>query len=212
MKFDIIALGAYSFSLGLCSILDNKAAERAEVVSVPPYSSKIRQTYSLSTSRVKDIDSSSDLSPVDSVKVTTSEPMKLFRRGNQWSSEEDRLLLKLREERMSWAEIRKFFPERSWGALSIRYYIQDPSAKKSPKKTKPWAREEDELLLELIGVNVSWKEIAENFPGRSVSLVRGLYRYLTKGTSAPESATRVFTAEEDELLLELAKADIPWKE
>ena len=223
MKFNIssaglgLVLGAYSFLLGSCAVLDNKAAELAEVDSVPSYSSKVRQTYSHVTSRARDAHrSSSDLSPVDSVTVAASEPTKILKRarGEPWSREEENRLLKLRGQGMSWAEIHEFFPQRSWEAVSGRYYrlSGDPSAKKPPKKAKTWDAEEDKLLLELREENLPWVEIAKRFPARTAGAIQHRYRLLRRGNPAPEDVVRNYSAEEDKRLLKLAKSGIPWEE
>lgn len=222
MKFNIssaglgLVLGAYSL-LGSCAVLDNKAAELAEVDSVPSYSSKIRQTYSHATSLARDADrSSGDLSPVDSVTVTASEPTKILKRagGEPWSREEENRLLKLRGQGMSWAEIHESFPQRSWAAISGRYYmlIGDSSAKKPSKKLKHWTSKENKLLLELREQNLPWVEIAKRFPTRTMGSLQSHYRLLRRGNLPPDNVHRNYTAKEDKLLLKLAKSGIPWEE
>ena len=210
MKFNIIIIST-GLALGaFCSVLDNKVAELAELaelISVPSFSYNSLAT----TGRVKNVESSDLLSAVNSVRPAVSE---LTKRAEPWTAEEEKLLLKLRGQRMSWAEINKFFPERSWAALATKYYhlVQDPSIKKIPRTVKLWTYEENELLLELVETNISWREIAKYFPSRSLKAIKGHLYFLKSDSSAPQSITSQFTAEEDELLIQLGKAGIPWKE
>lgn len=222
MKFNVISaglvLGAYSILPGECAALDKKEAEIAKLVSVPSlHSSKIRQAYpySLATSHAKIFAEGSDLSPIGSVEAAASEPTKLFKRGRRWTSDEEELLLKLRGQRMSWAEIEKYFPGRGWKAVSTKYYdlVRDPSAEKTSSKTKFWTREEDKLLLKLVEINTSWEEIGEQLPGRTLGALKSRYKFLINGPrKAPEGVAKEFSAEEDKLLLELDKKGVPWKD
>lgn len=219
MKFNIISaglvLGAYSFLISECAASDKKEAELAKLVSVPSsYSSEIRQAYSLATSHAKKFAEGSDLSPIGSVEAAASAPTKIFKRGKRWTSDEEKLLLKLRGQRMSWAEIEKYFPGRGWKSISSKYYdlVRDSSAKKPTRKIKFWTREENELLLKLVETNASWEEIGEQLPGRTLGALKRHYSVLTKGSrQAPESVTKEFSAEEDKLLLDLDKKGVPWK-
>ena len=146
-------------------------------------------------------------SPANVVESTASEPkLKLYRRGRHWRPEEEELLLELREQRMSWDEINKFFPERSWHAISSKHskLTQGPSAKRS--KYRAWTSEEKELLLKLGKTDASWEEIAENLPGRSANAALNQYFKLTRGSPAPKSRLTVWTAEEDASLVEAAES------
>ena len=210
-----LVLGVYFFLLGECAVSDKKEVELAKLVSVPSsYSSKIRQAYSLATSHAENIAGGSDLSPIGSVEADASESTKIFKRGRRWTSDEEELLLKLRGQRMSWAEIDPYFPERGWKAISTKYYdmVRDPSVEKPTRKTKFWTREEDELFLKLIETNASWEEIGEQLPGRTLGAIKRRYSVLIKGSRpAPESVAKQFSAEEDKLLLDLDKKGVPWK-
>ena len=206
MKSNILSsfvLGTYCL-LGLL-IFDIKA--ETNVHSKP---SKDRQTYSL-TSRAEH--GRSDLSQASSVKATASEP-KIFKRAKFWTGEEEELLLELREQQLSWEEISEFFPERTWTAVKIKHskLTQDPNRKR--REPKRWSQEEQRLLLELKerDANTPWKEIAEYFPGRSASAVQSYYTYITTDSLAPKTFQGHWTAEENELLLRLARDRVPWSE
>lgn len=190
MKFNAaglarLVLGACYFLLGL-----------AEPISAPLYSSKIRQT------RARDINIS-DPSLVDPTKAVTLEPTRVVKRGRIWTSDEDELLLKLRGEGRPWAEIDEFFPERSWNGLSARYHrlIRDPSTVRNGKP-ESWTKKETKLLLELVDLGLSWKEIAKHFPTRSVGALRSHYWVLVQGHQPSRTVSNAYTADEDNVILE----------
>ena len=150
------------------------------------------------------------LSPIKSLKPDTPEP-RLFRRAQRWTGEEEQRLLELRRQKVPWDKIMDEFPGRSWSSLTNKYVrlTEDPS--KVPKRQKappPWTDEEQELLLELVESNLPWREIAERLPGRTETAARGKYRLLS-GNFVPRKTWKHFSAEEDELLLELDKAGVP---
>ena len=209
MRFDIISslilAGSCSY-FGLCE-LDDVRAEYG-VQSSP---SKIGQkTYSLDT-RAAEFDS--NLSPIAiSVKPAVSEP-KLLRRGKPWSDEEEQRLLKLRgEEQLPWAEIAELFPERSWRAIMAKYYKLTRDPFQNSKPLDLWTDEEKEILLDLKEDNLSWDEIAEHLPRRTAKAIKTKYKTLTEDFQAPKEVLKLYTAEEDELLVKLGKMGIPWKE
>ena len=159
----------------------------------------------------------SDRSPAaNAVRSTASEPKlkpKFYKRGRHWTPKEEELLLKLRKQRMSWDEINKFFPERSWGAISLKHtkLTRDPSGTR-PKRNRAWTDEEKELLLKLVGKkrDASWEEIAENLgTGRSVDSASYQYYKLTRGSRpAPKIHQEKWTADADDLLVEAAESGI----
>ena len=146
-----------------------------------------------------------------SSKHFASEP-RIFKRAPLWSTREDALLLELRGQRLSWPEIQKSFPDRTWTAIKKRYYklTEDPNRVK--KAQKAWTKEEKKLLVELAESNIPWKEIAKSFPERNIPSLRDKYRYLIRGRSIPKTYKRRYTAEENELLIKLAEEGVPWEE
>ena len=146
-----------------------------------------------------------------SVNAAASEA-KVFRRAEKWAAEEEALLLRLRGEEKSWAEIKEHFPKRTWAALSTRYYqlTRDPLITQEYRKR--WTKEEEKLLLDLAKTDLSFEEITKQFPGRTVKAVRNKYTNLLKGYSMPKKYYKSYTAEEDELILQLHKEGVPWKE
>lgn len=138
-----------SLVLGTYCLLKLLIFDIKAVISVRSYPSKVRQTYSLAARAEHD---RSDLSQARSV-----EP-KIIKRAKSWTGEEEKELLKLREQKLSWEEINEVFPERTWTALKIKHskLIRDANRKK--QKFKPWSEEERSLLLELKerGTRTSW--------------------------------------------------------
>ena len=194
MKFNTISsltLGAFYF-LGIYIL--NVEAE----ASVQPHTRKVEQTYT----------------EYSAVKPAAPK-LKLVRRarGQSWTAEEEQRLIELREQRIPWDKLTEHFPDRTWKALTSKYQklTTDPSSK-SPAGRKLWTPEEKDLLLELKKTGMSWAEISERFPGRTENAVNRQYRTLVNGTSVPKRYYGSYSAEEDELLLELDEARVPWKD
>ena len=200
MKYVVIVgsliLGIYS-SLGLC-VLDAKAEVGAHSILT-------------GANTRAEIIHGNPLPIIKSGNAAASE-RKLFRRGQQWTAEEDQRLLALRAQQRPWSEIKEVFPQRSWRALETRYYKIRPDPPTPIKEPNFWTEEEKKLLLELVETNISWEEIAKNLPGRTVPKIQHKYLTLSKGYQIPEDANKRWTTEEDELLLEIAEARVPWTE
>ena len=77
------------------------------------------------------------------------------------------------------------------------------------KRARRWTREDDKDLLELGDTDLSWKEIAKLMPMRTPLALKKRYRRLNK--NRPHTQGR-FSDIENELLLELRKANMPWDE
>ena len=142
---------------------------------------------------------------------------RLIKRGRNWTGEEEEHLLQLRDDQdMSWAELTEQFEGRSWRSLTSKYYKlkQDPSAP-TKKRAKLWTPEEKQRILKLreAGTPESWEEVAKLFPGRTAMAVEAYYYLITrKERPVPASTLAFFSAEEDELLLELKDIVMSWKE
>ena len=142
-----------------------------------------------------------------------SVPKLLKRAGRSWTDEEEILLLKLRKEGKSWSEIAKLIPERTWRASQKRHgQLTRGSSEPKRKKGKLWTDEENERLMEQKEMGKSWKEIAQQLPGRNLNSIQSHYRYLLTSRKAPENVLVRYTPEEDRRLLELAKTDLSWSE
>ena len=148
-------------------------------------------------------------SPVGSV---TSKP-KFVKRTQRWTQDEMERLLELREQQLPWEEIHEHFPERTWQAIVIKH-SKLTRGRSVPKKKRGrlWTEEENEFLLKLVEAEVSWMEIAGNFPERTVAGIRSHYRYLRRGLLRPKLYKAPWTAAEDKLLIELEEEGRPWKE
>lgn len=191
-----LVLGIYFFlSVCILSIKAEVSAQRR------PF---IRSKY--------DVGGGGDISPANSIQSLSLEPKILLRRAQEWTDEEEQLLLKLRSQGLSWAEIEKSFPERSWRALSQRYSTLTKNTPTSRKKPQPWTQEESDLMLELSKKDMTGRERAKFFPGRKAGEVGRRHYHVVKGYPAPREFRRLWTAEEDKLLLELGERDMSWEE
>ena len=142
----------------------------------------------------------------------------LFKRGRKkrWDAEEEGRLIELREQQgLTWQEIDAHFPDRGWRSLEAKYrrLTQDLSEPVGTRTAyRRWTADEDDLLRQLGATgDLSWKEVAQSFPGRTALAVGTRYGVLTKGKPAPAGLTTRFTAAEDELLLKLSEdEDMTW--
>lgn len=225
-----LVIGIY-FPLGFC-LSDIKAEDGVQLLS-----SNIWQPQGV-ISNCAEHDYNGQLSRIGSAKPASSE-LELVKRGQRWTSEEKELLLKLKEQNMSWKDISKFFPGRNWSAVTAKYNVLKKSqstAENKQDEVKSWTDEQKKLLLELKKANLSWVDIiealpegslrsalahyfpwvdtAEALPERSLQSVLLHYFSLPSSPQLPtaEKSVRHYTAEEDALLLELVESGVPWKQ
>ena len=138
---------------------------------------------------------------------------KLLKRGSRWTAAEELLLIKLRdEENMPWSEVAAQFPGRTYRALSLKYYILKGPPSKTRGRYRDWTDEEEELLMKLASMDMSWKERAEKFSGRSDAALRVHYNKLMLGEAVPSTVQDLYTDEEDQRLLRLREEDLTWEE
>ena len=207
MRVDIFS----SLFVGIYSILSSCVFKIEAKISVQSDYQKFQETSTLNN-RAEYI--KRDSSP--GFERAASKP-KLFRRARRWRPEEEEYLLDLRDEQQkTWAEIDKLFPDRGWQALESKYsrLTRDPSI---PKETKdpsiPWHPKEKERLIELKDKeNLSWEEIAEKLPGRTVDGAKGQYNRLSRSFSVPQEIKERWTAEEDAFVKRLGESDMSWEE
>ena len=147
-----------------------------------------------------------------------SMPKKSRKKAVKWTPKEEELLIELRDGRgLSWNEIDQHFPGRGWSALESKYYYLK-RGRPAPETVldESWTPEEYDQLMTLKKEGKSWREIAEAMPGHSQRSLERRYRSLTRTTRRTPAPTKMglkdFTTEEDELLLELGKTDMAWKE
>ena len=166
-------------------------------------------------------------------KVKHTRPLEsmLMKRAQLWSPEEIERLMRLREEGKSWGEIAQALPGRNWKSAKDKYYkmTKTKPAKDTPgrrgesrrkhqqkprkkTKSKKWTAREDRELIKMKEENMKWKGIAERLPGRSTNAAKRRYFNLQSAQSEPFTVAKRYTAEEDELLRELMKTNMTWKE
>ena len=137
---------------------------------------------------------------------------KLFKRARDWTGEEEKKLVELRDGGLPWAEVLRKFPERTYWSLVGKYYKLKPNpSARARADARPWTPEEDERLQKLLErkQEMTWKEMATYFPGRTPSALK--VRKISKDIP-PTGRIYHFTKEEDDLLLELGAKKMSWKE
>ena len=138
----------------------------------------------------------------------TKDPSSPKRRGKSWSREEDKLLFDLAEAEMTWAERAESFPDRTSGAVQARYrYLLKDDIPAPSKVLKKFTKEEDKLLLELGKKDMTWKERAKFFKGRSGDTLKFRFGQLSEDPSRYN-----WTAEEEEELIEALEEGLGWEE
>ncbi len=134
-------------------------------------------------------------------------------RPNDYTPKENQLLVELKEKQgLGWRQIAEFFPGRTLGALQ-RHYQAALRDKTNPElQPTEYTDEEDQLLIRLRGEEgLSWKEIFKYFPNRSKNALQK--RYYTTLRHSAKLRMQPYTAEEDELLIELKeKQGMAWSE
>ena len=131
-------------------------------------------------------------------------PRLIKRSFKRWRPDEEDRLVELRNQGKSWEEISASFPDRSWGAMKVKYYSltgqSAPTSKR--KKGKPWTSAEDKRMLKLLKDGLTWDEIAAKLPGRSRTAVYNrYYRRQGQDKAAPKSTMKEYTKEEDDVLI-----------
>ena len=79
------------------------------------------------------------------------------------------------------------------------------------KRAQHYTPEEVELLLELREQGMTWKEISKSFPGREWQSLKDKHRRVLREQEMGKSP-RLWTSEEEELLLKLVEPDKSWGE
>ena len=93
-----------------------------------------------------------------------------------WTAEEDAELLRCAElYRMSWTKVSKAIRGRSVNRVKTRWM----HLFRTHQRAKPWAEDEDKLILEMKGENKKWGEISGQLPYRCTKVIRERFMYLT---------------------------------
>ena len=216
-------LGTLALGISFFFLSSYAREEESNAGHRPPHSPEIRLFRSRVTGASEassaspashDENSKRGLLPASPITAGLLAPKLIRREKKPWTGEEEQRLLKLRGKDLSWVEIQESFPGRTWGALQHKYQrlTHDPSASPPRPKGKFWTAEEEKLLLDLVEEGIPLNEMTEALEGRTENAIRSKYRYLMKGSPVPKALLKAFTAEEDELLLELAQMDTTWEE
>jgi hypothetical protein len=134
-------------------------------------------------------------------------------RGLPWTGEEDCIL---REKQalggLTWDQIAEFLPGRSRKACVARFRDHLSTGERSGRPSRiPWTQEEDHILCEKQALgNLTWNQIAELLPGRSVraSYAR-FHERLNKEQNGFSNRTQ-WTQEEDKVLCEEVSLGLDW--
>ena len=88
--------------------------------------------------------------------------------NGKYTPEDDQLIIDLKQNSMTWPQIKKFFPGRSRKALRTRYSFLNIH-------NNPYTPEDDRLFVELKNTKLDWLEIATHFHGRSPDALKNYY-------------------------------------
>ena len=208
-----------------------------EARSLEPRSAHFQQSQSFTADTVSvqsyaiDDKDSNPLSSLPAFSKPAQEVPKLVKRGQRWTPEEDERLLRLKKKGVSPSELDREFPNRTLGAVALRYHKLTSNLPNPPSKSpqwNAWTDEEEQRLIRLVeeaedpaeGLRYPFDEWAEYFDGRTPGALLGRYNVLLKAGRIAERpsrqqfiAVRQFTPEEDKLLRALAaRDDLTWKQ
>jgi hypothetical protein len=129
------------------------------------------------------------------------EPRKGKAEHGRWTEDEDDRLRSAvaKFNARNWKEIAKLVPGRDFTQCSQRWKkVLDPNVTKGQ-----WSREEDELLLSIVGQKQfkNWGHVAKSIPGRSAKQCRERYN----GHLDPSLTKGNWTKREDERLMEMVQ-------
>ena len=143
-------------------------------------------------------------SEATSIDSTTAKHVLKPRAGRVWTADEDAYLLALKNEGLPWSEITTRFPERTFAALTQRYYLltADPTVPRIATGLG-WRPHEEEILIEQEAAGKTAREIAEYLPGRTFKAIQAHSRRLKiSGQVRPEIAEPHWTSEEIQTLID----------
>ncbi len=106
--------------------------------------------------------------------------LDLDRQITNFTPEEDELLIRLKGQGLTWAEIVKSFKGRTLHGLQTRWYVGLKPKKESELKWSEYTPEEDQRLIRLKGEGLKWAEIVEHFEGRSLGGLRQRWKVYLK--------------------------------
>jgi len=107
-------------------------------------------------------------------KLKRSKALKRIRKNN-WTDEEDKLLISLCSEkkRKNWISIANFFKDKSLNSCKLRFFQINPKIKKGT-----WTAEEDKKLYYLVNqFGLSWSFISKVLKDRNHKQIRSRYLY-----------------------------------
>ncbi|KAF2764828.1 hypothetical protein EJ03DRAFT_15354 [Teratosphaeria nubilosa] len=95
-----------------------------------------------------------------------------------WSEEECSRLLEMRKANHSWKAMLEYFPGRTPQGLTMKYYRLQAGLQhaKSRKERIPWTPEELKRRNALRAQGLSWPQISQQMPGRSMYAVKYAHR------------------------------------
>ncbi|KAK4952064.1 hypothetical protein LTR10_009984 [Elasticomyces elasticus] len=82
-------------------------------------------------------------------------------RHKRWTAEEDMRMMRMRELKKSWYEIRQAMPHRTFNSLANRARRLSPP---SPERSDYWSAEEMATLMKLKAQNQPWLKIQKGLP------------------------------------------------
>ena len=129
-----------------------------------------------------------------------------------WTDHEDKTLIRMYNEGISWDDMPLQLNGRSPEACQSHFYKISAESSDVIQRKSYWTDKEDEKLLELHGAGLTWEKISSSLNTHSAAACKKhFYEDLADPTNIAQAPIR-WTLEDDEKIVERYVQGLPWDE